>query len=75
MQTQTQLAPHSPERNRQSDGGRGHHFGGHHFQELVEIDRPIAVPVDVADHFLNLLLLGLEAERTHHHQAVADEWL
>ena len=43
------------------------HLGRHHLQELLEVDGAGAVLVDVRDHLLDLLLLGLEAERAHRH--------
>merc|ERR1712195_97993 len=41
------------------------HLGGHHVQELVELDGAVPVVVDVADHLLQLLVLHLEAKGTH----------
>mmetsp|Transcript_7072 Transcript_7072/g.7940 ORF Transcript_7072/g.7940 Transcript_7072/m.7940 type:complete len:210 (+) Transcript_7072:77-706(+) len=41
------------------------HFGGHHLQELVEVNRSGAISVDVGDHLLDLLPLGLEAKSAH----------
>mmetsp|Transcript_32998 Transcript_32998/g.109007 ORF Transcript_32998/g.109007 Transcript_32998/m.109007 type:complete len:213 (+) Transcript_32998:265-903(+) len=43
------------------------HLLGHHLQELVELDRPRAVLVDLVNHLFDLLLLGLKAERAHRH--------
>jgi hypothetical protein len=40
-------------------------LGSHHLEELVEVDGARAVSVDVGDHLLDLLLLGLEAEGAH----------
>merc|ERR1740138_926228 len=37
----------------------------HHFQELFVFDRARAIVIDVGDHFLDLLFLWLEAQRTH----------
>jgi hypothetical protein len=44
-----------------------YHLGGHHAQELLEVDGARAVLVNVGDHLLDLLLLGLEAQGTHGH--------
>ena len=41
------------------------HLRRHHLEELGEVDRARAVLVDVRDHLLDLLLLGLEAEGAH----------
>ena len=43
------------------------HLLRHHVEELGEVDLARAVAVDVADHLLQLLLLGLEAQRAHGH--------
>merc|ERR1719387_846554 len=37
----------------------------HHLQKLLVLDRAAAIVVNVRDHLLDLLLLGLETERTH----------
>jgi hypothetical protein len=39
----------------------------HHLQELREVDRTGPVLVDVADHLLDLFLLGLEPQGAHRH--------
>merc|ERR1711966_440002 len=41
------------------------HLGGHHHQELGELDGAVAVVVDIGDHLLQLLVLDLEAEGAH----------
>mmetsp|Transcript_14116 Transcript_14116/g.27867 ORF Transcript_14116/g.27867 Transcript_14116/m.27867 type:complete len:205 (-) Transcript_14116:16-630(-) len=41
------------------------HLGRHHLEELVEVDGARPVRVDVRNHLLDLLLLGLEAEGAH----------
>merc|ERR1719375_1964512 len=38
---------------------------GHHLEELLVLDRPAAIVVDIGDHLLDLFLLRLEAEGTH----------
>ena len=38
-----------------------------HLQELVKVDGAGAVLVDVRNHLLDLLLLGLKAQRAHRH--------
>jgi hypothetical protein len=43
------------------------HLGGHHLQELIEINGAGAVGVDVGNHLLDFLLLGLETESAHGH--------
>ena len=40
-------------------------FGGHHFQELLEVDGPGAILIDIGDHFLDFLLFRLETEGAH----------
>jgi len=44
---------------------RAHHLRRHHVQELLEVNGARAVLVDVADHLVDGLVLGLEAERLH----------
>merc|ERR1719515_311916 len=39
----------------------------HHLQELLVLDRPAAVVVDIRDHLLDLLLLWLETQSAHRH--------
>mmetsp|Transcript_63798 Transcript_63798/g.129579 ORF Transcript_63798/g.129579 Transcript_63798/m.129579 type:complete len:220 (+) Transcript_63798:657-1316(+) len=41
------------------------HLRRHHLQEFLEVNVARPVLVDVADHLLDLLLLGLEAKGTH----------
>jgi hypothetical protein len=48
----------------EASGARAH-LGSHHLKELIEVDGAGAVSVDVGDHLLDLLLLGLEAEGAH----------
>merc|ERR1719387_78155 len=39
----------------------------HHLQELLVLDRPAAVVVDIRDHLLDLFLLWLETQSAHRH--------
>merc|ERR1719407_327857 len=48
------------------------HLGGHHLEELAELDGAIAVVIDVGDHLLELLVLDLEAKGTHGGLELAD---
>merc|ERR1711904_765954 len=41
------------------------HAGGHHVQELVEVNGAGAILVDVVDHATDLILLGVKAEGAH----------
>ena len=41
------------------------HLGGHHLEELGEVNHAGAVLVDLGDELFNLLALGLEAECAH----------
>ena len=41
------------------------HLRRHHVEELLEVDGAVVVLVDVADHLVDGLVLGLEAERLH----------
>merc|ERR1712205_175700 len=41
------------------------HLGSHHAKELAELDGAITVVVDVGDHFLEFVVLDLEAKGTH----------
>merc|ERR1711959_105967 len=41
------------------------HAGGHHVEELVEVDGAGAILVDVVDHTTDLVFLGVEAEGAH----------
>merc|ERR1719450_1212939 len=37
----------------------------HHLQELLVLDRPAAIVIDIRDHLLDLLLLRFETQRAH----------
>merc|ERR1740115_564613 len=37
----------------------------HHFEELLVLDGATSIVIDIGDHLLDLLLLRLEAKRTH----------
>ena len=41
------------------------HFLGHHVEELGEVNHARTVLINVSNHFLDLLTLGLEAESAH----------
>ena len=41
------------------------HLGGHHVEELVVVDDTAAVLVDILNHLLDLLSLGLETKGSH----------
>jgi len=41
------------------------HFGGHHIEELFEINFSAPILVDVSNHLVNSLVLGLEPEALH----------
>lgn len=51
------------------------HLGSHHLQELLKVDGSAAVLVNVCNHLLDLLLLGLKAKRpTGGQPPVSTQW-
>ena len=48
-------------------GGATRHFARHHLQELVVVDGPGAVVVDLGNHALDLVVLWLKPKGAHGH--------